>query len=197
MQYRYLLLWWPKCPSFDDKMDCICNSCSEKQNFQEISQWAGRCRICPVTHTWKFWPLSTISVCISISSFESWYLLRAEESFSRQNPIFLCVVENLCTAKRRMISFWVCTETWWGTEQSSKRSARVTSGYPAGFKMGSNNTKDYRLCSRNVVLTMAICTWWYWNFLHLSGLWRMGFALLHLIWNCFWIILRVTLGMFA
>lgn len=67
-----------------------------------------------------------------------------------------------------------------------------TGGYPAGFKMGSNKTKEYRLFKRDVVLRMAIITWLSWNFLHLSGLLRMGFALPPLIRRYF----ELCLGMF-
>lgn len=69
---------------------------------------------------------------------------------------------------------------------------KITGGYPAGFKMGSNKTKEYRLFKRDVVLRMAIITWQSWIFLHLSGLLRMGFALLPLIRRYF----ELCLGMF-
>lgn len=69
---------------------------------------------------------------------------------------------------------------------------KIMSGYPEGFKMGSNKTKDYRLCKTDVVLRMAIITWQSWNLLHLSGLSRMRFALLALIRRNF----ELYLGMF-
>lgn len=56
--------------------------------FQGMSQWAARCRKCPATCMWKVWSFSTVSLCISVSSFENWYLLRAEGFFERHKPNF-------------------------------------------------------------------------------------------------------------
>lgn len=125
----------PKCPSFDDKMGCICNSCFEEQNFsgnkpvgREMQEMSGHTYmeiLISLNHTslhfnQLFWKLVLV---------EGWGVL-----FKTQNN-FLCV-ENLCAAKRRMISFWVCAETWWGTEQGPNRSCQSQAVTLQGLRWG-------------------------------------------------------------
>lgn len=83
-------------------MDCICNSCSEKQNFSG-NEPVGREMQEMSSHTYME---IMISIYISLHFDQLLWKLVLVEGWGvlfKTQTDFLCVVENPCAAKRRMI----------------------------------------------------------------------------------------------